>query len=188
MQKVMDTQFVPKVKETNVQMKKERGNMSTELSSSFDTNSETSQATKGDYVFSGPAPVVASSGFAWAKRLKEDTKSTQSISLSEISALESSFNFANDSFDLPKEKEEEATSKHLMLKHRRRYDSSDSFDTANIYPLYDAKATDETDALMTNPVRVSLTTNYHPSNARIHAHNSAKTTGRFILKLEVFLM
>lgn len=162
MQKVMDTQFVPKVKETNAQMKKERGNMSTELSSSFDTNSETSQATKGDYVFSGPAPVVASSGFAWAKRLKEDTKSTQSISLSEISALESSFNFANDSFDLPKEKEEEATSKHLMLKHRRRYDSSDSFDTANIYPLYDAKATDETDALMTNPVRVSLTTNYHP--------------------------
>ncbi|KAF2313584.1 hypothetical protein GH714_012263 [Hevea brasiliensis] len=160
-----NTPFVPKSNEGNAQMNKSRGGVSRELSSSFDTNPETSEGTKGDYVFSGPAPVIASGGFAWAKRRKEHATSTlscdHSISMSQINALDSSFNFANSSFNLAKENDErhdsqEATAKHVMLKQRHRFDSSDSFDISNIYHFCDSKATDEADALASNPVRAAF--------------------------------
>ncbi|KAJ9173247.1 hypothetical protein P3X46_016404 [Hevea brasiliensis] len=156
-----NTQFVRKINDSNAQMDKGREVVNRELNSTFDTTSETSQATKGDYVFSGPAPVIASSGFAWAKRRKEDVTSTlsynQDISMSEISALySSSFNFANSSFNLAKEEDErhdsqEATAKHVMQKQRRRFGSSDSFDASNLYHFNDSKATDEADALTSYP-------------------------------------
>ncbi|KAF2299376.1 hypothetical protein GH714_031769 [Hevea brasiliensis] len=156
-----NTQFVRKINDSNAQMDKGREVVNRELNSTFDTTSETSQATKGDYVFSGPAPVIASSGFAWAKRRKEDVASTlsynQDISMSEISALySSSFNFANSSFNLAKEEDErhdsqEATAKHVVQKQRRRFGSSDSFDASNLYHFNDSKATDEADALTSYP-------------------------------------
>ncbi|EEF32385.1 ATP binding protein, putative [Ricinus communis] len=145
------TQVVCKLNDGNTQMlNRGRGGVSREVSSSIDTTSDTSQATKGDCIFMGPAPVIASSGFAWAKRRQEDASSTlsynQSMSMTQISALDSSsFSFANSSFNLTKEEESsrgshEAASNHVMQKKRSRFDSSDSFDASNIYYFYDSKA------------------------------------------------
>ncbi|XP_055961549.1 cyclin-dependent kinase C-2 C isoform X2 [Mercurialis annua] len=146
-----NTQSVSKINDGHVQTKKGREDMNREPSSSFDTVSETSQATKEEFIFTGPAPVVASSGFAWAKRRQEDALSTisctESLTKSQVSALDStSFNFANSSYNVTNKPEgghgsHEVTSNHAMQKRRNRHNSSDSFDGTNAY--YFQKANDE---------------------------------------------
>ncbi|KAJ6753108.1 CELL DIVISION PROTEIN KINASE [Salix koriyanagi] len=105
-----------------------------------DTISETGHATKGHYSFTGPAPVTASSGFAWAKTLKEDSTSTvsydPSVSSSQISAVDSSrFNFANSSFDFTdsengKKNFPEASAKRVMQKQHNQSEPFDSLDAS----------------------------------------------------------
>ncbi|XP_065856109.1 cyclin-dependent kinase C-2 C-like [Euphorbia lathyris] len=157
-----NTQFVPKkMNDSNSQvMNGERGGMNIEKRSSCDTILEISEATKRDSVFTGPAPITASSGFEWAKRRQEDATSTlscdQSISMSQISELDSSkFNFANSPFNFPKDEKQdynEGMPKHRLPKQRNRNgrDTLGSFDSSNIYYFYDSKAIDEANGLGRN--------------------------------------
>ncbi|KAJ4826295.1 hypothetical protein Tsubulata_004046 [Turnera subulata] len=84
---------------------------------SFDGVSLPSQATNGRSSFKGPAPVTASSGFAWVKRQREDCPPTikeeeegpfvksyaPSITSTQLTADSSRFQFVNNSFDPKKE-------------------------------------------------------------------------------------
>ncbi|KDP27188.1 hypothetical protein JCGZ_19887 [Jatropha curcas] len=151
-----NTQFVRKSNNSNEQMNKGRGELI-----SFDNTSEVLQETKEDYEFTGPAPVIASSGFAWAKRQKDDATTlsfNHSISSSQFSSLDSTrFNFANSSFTIRKEEngkhddaEQEVTVKNPMQKSLSRFGSSDSFDPSSIYYIFDSKATDGADAMRSN--------------------------------------
>lgn len=127
-----------------------------------DTISETGQATKGHYSFTGPAPVTASSGFAWAKTLKEDSTSTvsydPSVSSSQISAVDSSrFNFANSSFDFTdsengKKNFPEASAKHVMQKQHNQSEPFDSLDASEVYYFNDLNRTEDTVVVRSNPI------------------------------------
>lgn len=153
MQEVKEnTELVRKINDSYSQKKKGGEIMNKKLNSSFDTSSVS-------------GPLIASSGFAWTKRQKDDVKSTlsftQYISTSQISALDSSFKFAKcSSFNLVKEGDEghdsqEITAKHVKQTQQHRFDSSDTFDTSKLYQFYDSKETDEADALKSNPVSIN---------------------------------
>ncbi|OAY60281.1 protein IMPAIRED IN BABA-INDUCED STERILITY 1 [Manihot esculenta] len=143
-----NTELVRKINDSYSQKKKGGEIMNKKLNSSFDTSSVS-------------GPLIASSGFAWTKRQKDDVTSTlsftQYISTSQISALDSSFKFAkSSSFNLVKEGDEghdsqEITAKHVKQTQQHRFDSSDTFDTSKLYQFYDSKETDEADALKSNP-------------------------------------
>ncbi|CAK7322975.1 unnamed protein product [Dovyalis caffra] len=117
-----------------------------------DTISEKAQATKGHYAFTGPAPVTASSGFAWAKMQKEDSKSTvscdPSVSSSQMSALDSSrFNFANGSLDFTNAENGrnnflEASAKLVMQKQHNQSDPFDSLNASDAYYFNDPNRTE----------------------------------------------
>lgn len=118
---------------------------------SFDTVSETYQyhdlSTQqgGDTTFSGPIPVSASSGFAWATaaaiRRKDDVTSAISDgSKSQFSALDPSF--AKSTYGLPKlvsqDFEGRKDSKREMRKQQRNLNHQpESFDTADLYQSQD---------------------------------------------------
>ncbi|GMN42180.1 hypothetical protein TIFTF001_011391 [Ficus carica] len=113
---------------------------------SFDTVSETYQAMstqQGDSAFSGPIPVSASSGFAWAAvRRKDDITSVISDgSKSQFSALDPSF--AKSTYGLPKLGNQDhflhrADSKREMRKQLRNLSNPpESFDSADLYHSQD---------------------------------------------------
>lgn len=113
---------------------------------SFDTVSETYQVTstqQGDSAFSGPIPVSASSGFAWAAvRRKDDITSVISDgSKSQFSALDPSF--AKSTYGLPKLGNQDhflhrADSKREMRKQLRNLSNPpESFDSADLYHSQD---------------------------------------------------
>lgn len=113
---------------------------------SFDTVSETYQAMstqQGDSTFSGPIPVSASSGFAWAAvRRKDDITSVISDgSKSQFSALDPSF--AKSTYGLPKLGNQDhflhrADSKREMRKQLRNLSNPpESFDSADLYHSQD---------------------------------------------------
>lgn len=131
---------------------------------SFDTVSETYQYHDmgtnqgGDTTFSGPIPVSASSGFAWAAaagtRRKDDVTSAVSDgSKSQFSALDPSF--AKSTYGLPKQGSQELlrrmNSKHEMRKQQRTLSHQpESFDIADLYKSQDH--TYQKDALTNNLV------------------------------------
>ncbi|XP_024033114.1 protein IMPAIRED IN BABA-INDUCED STERILITY 1 [Morus notabilis] len=109
---------------------------------SFDTVSETYQmlsTQQGDSAFSGPIPVSASSGFAWAAvRRKDDVASAISDgSKSQFSALDPSF--AKSTYGLPKLANQDhvlqrVDSKREMRKQQRNLSNPpDSFDSSDLY-------------------------------------------------------
>lgn len=150
------TQFVHNIRDCNTNMTGCEG-VHREQDPSFDALSETSHVAKGESGFKGPAPVTASSGFAWAKKQKEDSKSMvfygPSMSSSQSSALDSSrFSFANASFDSNSEEKgrhnfPEATAKPVMLKQRRQFDSSDSLNASSVCHFNGSRTTEEADAV-----------------------------------------
>lgn len=113
---------------------------------SFDTVSETYQmmsTQQGDSAFSGPIPVSASSGFAWAAvRRKDDVTSAISDgSKSQFSALDPSF--AKSTYGLPKLANQDhvlhgVNSKREMRKQQRNLSNPpDSFDSSDLYHSQD---------------------------------------------------
>lgn len=106
----------------------------------FDTVSEACQVSDtqgGDSTFSGPVPVSASSGFAWAKRRKGDVISAISdASKSQFSSLDASF--ANVTYDLSTRRRNQGVNgvgtKNVTAKPPvRKQQHSDSFDASELY-------------------------------------------------------
>lgn len=108
----------------------------------YDTVSEACQVSDtqgGDSTFSGPVPVSASSGFAWAKRRKDDvTSAISDTSKSQFSSLDPSF--ANMAYDhLSKRRNEDVVVGRVDTKDKtakppmRRQHHSDSFDVSELY-------------------------------------------------------
>jgi hypothetical protein len=160
MQEVKDnSEFVRLANDNNAYAKGRKG-ASREQNLFSDTISETAQATKGHYSFTGPAQVTASSGFAWAKTRKEDSTSTvsydPSVSSSQISAEDSSrFNFANSSFDFTKAENGrnnflEASAKHVMQKQHNQSDPFDSLNVSEAYYFNDLNRTEDAVVVRSN--------------------------------------
>lgn len=147
-----NSEFVGLANDNNAYVKGRKG-ASREQNLFSDTISETAQATKGHYSFTGPAQVTASSGFAWAKTRKEDSTSTvsydPSVSSSQISAEDSSsFNFANSSFDFTNAENGrnnflEASAKHVMQKQHNQSDPCDSLNASEAYYFNDLNRTED---------------------------------------------
>jgi hypothetical protein len=160
MQEVKDnSEFVRLANDNNAYAKGRKG-ASREQNLFSDTISETAQATKGHYSFTGPAQVTASSGFAWAKTRKEDSTSTvsydPSVSSSQISAEDSSrFNFANSSFDFTKAENGrnnflEDSAKHVMQKQHNQSDPFDSLNASEAYYFNDLNRTEDAVVVRSN--------------------------------------
>lgn len=108
----------------------------------YDTVSEAWQVSDtqgGDSTFSGPVPVSASSGFAWAKRRKDDiTSAISDTSKSQFSSLDPSF--ANMAYDhLSKRRNEDVVVNRVDTKHEmvkppmQKLHHWDSFDASELY-------------------------------------------------------
>ncbi|PON65991.1 Serine/threonine protein kinase [Parasponia andersonii] len=111
---------------------------------SFDTVSETYQYRDmgsqqgGDTTFSGPIPVSASSGFAWAtaatRRKNDGTSAISDGSKSQFSALDPSF--AKSTYVLPQDFVRRMDTK-LRKQQRNLSHQPESFDTADLYQSQD---------------------------------------------------
>lgn len=113
----------------------------------FDTVSEAFQVSDtqgGDSTLSGPVPVSASSGFAWAKRRKGDvTSAVSDTSKSQFSSLDPSF--ANSVYHITKQRNDYVlnrvdtnfrghnTNETVKPPVRKLQLHSDSFDASELY-------------------------------------------------------
>ncbi|XP_015879843.3 cyclin-dependent kinase C-2 C [Ziziphus jujuba] len=138
---------------TTVQILKPRGGgqRRESLKLPFDTVSEACQVSDtqgGDSTFSGPVPVSASSGFAWAKRRKGDvTSAVSDTTRSQFSLLDPSF--ANSVYDITKQRNDYVlnrvdtnsrghnTNEMAKAPARKLQLHSDSFDASELYLSHD---------------------------------------------------
>lgn len=108
--------------------------------------SHTKYASQGDIPYSGPFHVTASSGFAWAKRRKEDAASLRSNSRSSSrSQVSSAFDLSNLSESKHQENGEidgthrrsrgysHENTKREMKKQWSQFERPDSFDASSVY-------------------------------------------------------
>ncbi|KAF5725382.1 ATP binding protein putative isoform 1 [Tripterygium wilfordii] len=126
----------------------------------FDTMSETCKlpdASQAESHFVGPEQITASSGFSWAKRQREDAKSTMSYTRSSSRSQfdSSSLVFAKDGFNLTKEND---TANDTIQRWKTQFDRIDALDESSAFHSQDLSAYDNqaTFALRSKPDYINV--------------------------------